>query len=117
MLVSSCPSCKSIQVLANELGSRLSFGTVLFSELVGKLQELLGNRFRLGKAIRFVLGQDIPDRHQKLSRNRHDGFVASEAWLQTSQFCLPVRMRVGCHLGCLDQDHTQIASTCFGDAS
>src|SRR5687767_3584653 len=56
------PNRKSIQALANEVGSRLSFGTVLFSELVGKFQELLGNRFWLGKAIRFVLCQDIPDR-------------------------------------------------------
>ena len=46
---------QSIQALANELGSGLSFGAIFFSELVGKLQKLLGNRFRLGEAIRFVL--------------------------------------------------------------
>src|SRR6266540_2289108 len=111
------PELQSIKALANELCSRLSCRTIRFSELVGKFQELLGNRFRFCETIRLVLSQNIPDRHQEFARNCHNGFVASEARLQTSQLCLPVWMGVGCHLGCLDQDHTQVASACFGNAS
>src|SRR6266498_1714152 len=108
---------KNIQLLANELCSRLPFGTIFFSKLVGKFQELLGNGFRLGKTICFVLCQDIPDRHQELSCNRNNRLVASQARFQASQFCLPVQMRVGCHLGCLDQGHPQVTSARFGDPS
>jgi anti-sigma regulatory factor (Ser/Thr protein kinase) len=103
--------------LANELRSRLSGGAILFAKLVGKLEQLLGDPFRVREVICLVLSQEIPDHYQEFPCNRHNGFVAAEARLQTSQFCFPVRMRVGCHLGCLGQDHTQVASSRFGDAS
>src|SRR6266540_1550294 len=111
------PELQSIKALANELCSRLSCRTIRFSELVGKFQELLGDRFRFSEAVCLVLCQDIPDRHEEFPRDRDNGFVASQAWLQASQFCLPVWMGVGCHLGCLDEDPPQIASSCLGDAS
>jgi hypothetical protein len=44
-------------------------GTVLFSELVGKLQELLGNLVRFSEAICPVVRQDVPDRDEKFPRD------------------------------------------------
>ncbi|HEU0294431.1 MAG TPA: hypothetical protein VFR47_16955 [Anaerolineales bacterium] len=68
--------------MANELGGRLSCRTIFFSELVGKLQELLGNRFGFREAIGLELRQDIPDCDQEFVRNRYNGFVAFQAWFQ-----------------------------------
>jgi len=63
------PEFQSLETLASKLGSGLSFWAMLFSDLVGKLQKLPGNRFWLSEAIGLVLCQDVPDRHKELARN------------------------------------------------
>src|SRR5574342_260862 len=47
-------------------------------EQIAQPTALLGDRGRFSEAIRLVLCQDIPDRHQELSRHGHNGFVTSQ---------------------------------------
>src|SRR6266540_6877944 len=71
------PELQSIEALADELRRRLPRWAILFPELVGKFQILLGDRFGLGKAIRLVLRQDVPDFHEQFSCNGNNRLVSS----------------------------------------
>lgn len=54
--------------------------------------QFAGDRRRIGTPIRLVVRQDVPDDHQQLAGNRHNGFAFAQGRDQPCELGMPVGM-------------------------
>jgi len=98
------PELKGIQALANELGSGLASGTLVSSNLVGKFQQLLGDRFGFSKTVSRLVEQDMPDADEQLACN-------GLQWLCCVPDAVPVSPVLPSSADASWQPHWQLRST------
>jgi hypothetical protein len=74
---------------------------------------LVSNRFVIEVAIRFTLGEDMPDRDQQSAGNRHDGFVGVLDFGRAFVLDLPIGITTHCAPGRFNQSPTQFPAARF----
>jgi len=85
------------------------------SRLTNPVQQFAGDCLDLRMAIRFLLIEDMPDRHEQLSSHSNNRLLFANACGQPLKLGFPVRMMFDRHPGRLDHDPTQITAPLLGD--
>ena len=78
-------------------------------------QHLVGEDFVVEVAVRFVLGEDVPNCDQQSTGNRNYGLVGMFDLGQALILSLPIGITANSSPGCLNQSPTQFSASFFGD--